>query len=230
GDGHRDAQVRAVGTPHGVLLDIECQQQVTGAARTGAALAAQADLLPVVHAGGDAGGDRAAVHGQADLGALRGVAEADPGAGGDVGALGGRAGAAAALEAAGLAAPPAEQLQQVIDIGAARAPARGRAGTRMTTAAEHRGEDVLEAGAAGAALAGGEARAARAHGPDRVVLLALLVIVEDRVGLTDLLELLLGLRIIGVMIGVVLARLGAVGLLDLLRARVLGDTEDRVEV
>src|SRR5699024_10468633 len=69
-----------------------------------------------------------------------------------------------------------------------------------------------------------------AHGADRVVLLALLGVVEHRVGLADLLELLLGLGVPGVMIGVVLAGLGAVGLLDLLRARVLRDAEDRVEV
>src|SRR5699024_7928858 len=93
-----------------------------------------------------------------------------------------------------------------------------------------RSSDLLEAASAGAALARGEAGAAGAHGADGVVLLALLGVVEHRVGLADLLEPLLGLGIVGVMVGVVLAGLLAVGLLDLLGVGVLGDAEDRVEV
>src|SRR5699024_11447137 len=130
-----------------------------------------------------------------------------------------------AAEAAGLAA---EHLQQVVDVGSAGTAGSG-AGAGLA-AAEHRGEDVLEAGAAGTALAGGEPGTAGAHGADRVVLLALLGIVEDRVGLADLLEHLLGLGVIGMTVGVVLAGLAAIGLLDLLRVGVLGDAEDRVEV
>src|SRR5699024_6418384 len=137
----------------------------------------------------------------------------------------GEPGRASAAEAAALAA---EHPQQVLDVGLAAATGRGAwAGL---AAAEHRGEDVLEAGAAGTALAGGEPGTAGAHGADGVVLLALLGIVEDRVGLADLLEHLLGLGVIGMTVGVVLAGLAAIGLLDLLRVGVLGDAEDRVEV
>src|SRR5699024_5961668 len=83
---------------------------------------------------------------------------------------------------------------------------------------------------AGAALARGEPGAAGAHGADGVVLLTLLGIIEHRVGLADLLEPLLRLGVIGMVVGVVLPGLLAVGLLDLLRVGVLGDAEDRVEV
>src|SRR5690606_7572249 len=125
----------------------------------------------------------------------------------------------------------AEHLQQVVDVGVRAGAAAGEASARgALAAAEHGGEDVLEAGAAGTPLAGGEAGTAGAHGADRVVLLALLGIVEDGVRLADLLEHLLSLGVIGVVVGVELAGLGAVGLLDLLRARVLGAAEDRVEV
>src|SRR5690606_33718889 len=234
GDGHRDLQVRAVGAPHGVLLDVEREQQVScrAAAGAGPALAAQADLLPVVDACGDAGGDGPPVDVQPDLGAQRRVAEGDLRAGGGVLALGGaglEAGRSPAAEAcAGLAA---EHLQQVVEVGVRAASAAGGVAARgAVAAAEHGGEDVLEAGGPGAALAGGEACAAGAHGADRVVLLALLGVVEHRVGLADLLERLLHLGVVGVAVGVVLPGLLAIGLLDLLRVGVLGDAEDRVEV
>ena len=89
GDRHRDAQVRALGAPDRVLLDVEGQQQIAGGgpAGTGTALAAQADLLPVMHSRRDAGGDRATVDRQPQIGAQRRVAEADAGPCGGVGAL-----------------------------------------------------------------------------------------------------------------------------------------------
>src|SRR5699024_9380849 len=142
----------------------------------------------VVHTGGDPGGEGAAVDGELQVGAQRRVAEADPGAGGGVGALGRAAvgrepGRALRAEAASL---PAEHPQQVLDVGLAASAGRG-AGTGLA-AAEHGGEDVLEAPSAGAALARGEAGATGAHRADGVVLLALLGVVEHRVGLADLLE------------------------------------------
>src|SRR5699024_5611143 len=192
--------------------------------------AAQADLLAVVHPGGEPGGDRAAVDGQLQLGAQRRVADAQLRAGGGVGALRrgtvrGEPGRASAAEAATLAA---EHPQQVLDVGLAAGTGRGaRAGL---TGTEHRGEDVLEAASAGAALARGEPGAAGAHGADGVVLLTLLGVVEHRVGLADLLEPLLRLGVVGMVVGVVLPGLLAVGLLDLLRVGVLGGAEGRVEV
>ena len=63
-----------------------------------------------------------------------------------------------------------------------------------------------------------------------VVLLALLRIGEDLVGLRDLLEALLGSRIVRVLVGVRLAHELAIGLLDLVGARVAGDAERLVMV
>jgi hypothetical protein len=66
--------------------------------------------------------------------------------------------------------------------------------------------------------------------PLGVVLTALLRIGEDVVGVRDLLEPLLGGRVIGVGVRVVLARQRPVGLLDGLVVRRFRDAEDRVEV
>ena len=89
--------------------------------------------------------------------------------------------------------------------GAAAAPEDGR-------------EDVAEVGGEAAAA---EPRAAAEAGEHAagVVLLALLGVRERVVGLLDLLEALLGLRVVLVAVGVVLARQLAVGALDLVRGR-----------
>jgi hypothetical protein len=68
------------------------------------------------------------------------------------------------------------------------------------------------------------------HLADAVVLLALLGVRQHRVGLADLLEALLGLRVVGTGVGVQLAGQLAVRLGDLLRAGALVDTEDLVVV
>ena len=111
-------------------------------------------------------------------------------------------------------------------------------GPRAATArrpSEEVGEDVAHAGGVlevevpkapePAAGAGVRERAAAA-----VVLLALLGVREHVVGLGDLLEARLGLLVVGVAVGVVLARELAVGLLDLLGRRLLLDAERRVVV
>src|SRR5205823_3836857 len=72
--------------------------------------------------------------------------------------------------------------------------------------------------------------AASVRGAEGVVLLPLLGIREQVVRALDLLEPLLGGRVAGVAVRVVLARELAVGLLDLLGARVLRDAEDLVWV
>ena len=219
-------------------VHLEREQQVArgGASLPGTALAAQADLLPVVHARGDAGGDGAALDGQPHLGAERRLAEGHAGAGGDVLAAHG-ATAAAGGEAAGCPAALAEHAQDVVEVGVRAARAGGEAAATAgdaararAAAAEHGGEDVVEAGAGGAALARGEAGAAGAHGADRVVLLALLGVVEHGVCLTDLLEPLLGLRVAGVAVRVQLLGLLPVRLLDRGSVGILRDAEDRVEV
>src|SRR5690606_7490126 len=88
---------------------------------------------------------------------------------------------------AGEAGPAAEHLaEDVLDVGLGAA---GGEPYPLPTSAEV-GEDVLEA-----AASGGEASAAVGHGPDRVVLLALLRIGQDGIRLTDLLEALLGLGV-----------------------------------
>src|SRR5690606_17753337 len=84
------------------------------------------------------------------------------------------------------------------------------------------GEDVLEAALAAAGSTGGEACAASDHLPDGVVLLALFLVGQHRVRLTDVLELLLGGGVTGVLVRVVLPRELAVGLLDLRRVGVGG--------
>jgi hypothetical protein len=66
------------------------------------------------------------------------------------------------------------------------------------------------------------------HRPDGVVLLPLLRVGEHGIRLTDLLEALLGVRVPGVLVGVLLAGDLAVGLLDRRRVGVLVDAEDRV--
>jgi hypothetical protein len=63
------------------------------------------------------------------------------------------------------------------------------------------------------------------HLAHRVVLLALLRVGEHGVGLADVLELLLR-GVPGVLVGVVLARELAVGLLDRGLVGILGDAED----
>src|SRR5699024_4140484 len=103
--------------------------------------------------------------------------------------------------------------------------------TTRAACSEHPAEQVLEAGGTGsAARAGGEPRPASGHGAQRVVLLALLGVGEHRVGLSDLLELLLGLGVPGVLVRVPGAGELAVGLLDRGGVGVLGHTQRRVEV
>ena len=66
--------------------------------------------------------------------------------------------------------------------------------------------------------------------PAAVVLLALVGVAEDVVGGLDLLEALLGLGVVRVAVGVVLADELAVRLLDLVGRRLLVDAQDLVEV
>src|SRR5690606_9406558 len=109
------------------------------------------------------------------------------------------------------------------------AAARGVAHPRATWSPAEGGEDVLEA-AAPTGTTGPEAGAATRHLADRVVLLALLLVGQHRVRLTDVLELLLGRRVTGVLVRVVLAGELAIGLLDVGIAGVGGDAEDGIEV
>src|SRR5665647_628479 len=98
------------------------------------------------------------------------------------------------------------------------------------SATEQVAEDVLEAGAGTPGATRGEAGATVAHRTDGVVLLALLGTGQDGVGLTDLLEPLLGCLVPRLLVGVQLASELAVGLLDRGCVGVSRDAEDRVEV
>src|SRR5690606_35738904 len=119
------------------------------------------------------------------------------------------------------------------------APA-GLGRTASTAAARPAAEDATEDVAqveVGPAHAAGRAATGREAAPELaeqrtllVVLLALLGIADDPVGLGDRLEPLLGLRVPGVGVGMVVTRELAVGLLDLVGRRVLADAEDLVEV
>ena len=223
-----------------MLLDADGYHHVAvlAAVQAGSALAAQADLLAVAHARRDADLHGASVRGELHRGPGDGVAQVQRGRGQDVGALlrtglGGEtaeAEGAGAATGAGGAGGAAEHAQQVVKVGLA-GPAGGLEANVAALAAEHGGEDVLEAGAAGPSRATGlEAGAASGHRADRVVLLALGLVGQDRVGLSDLLELLGRRGVVGVAVGVVLLCECAVGLLDRGGVGVLTHAEDRVEV
>ena len=110
----------------------------------------------------------------------------------------------------------------------AHAPAAGRAAEQVGEDVAHRGGVEVEVAEAAEAAAGPGAGGERAGAA--VVLLALLGVAEHVVGLGDLLEARLGLLVVGVAVGVVLARELAVGLLDLLGGRLLVDPERLVVV
>src|SRR5204863_6965614 len=99
-------------------------------------------------------------------------------------------------------------------------------------AAEQVREDVAEA--AEAALAEGTRAKPTARGAEEaaalVVLLALVGLADQVVGALDLLEALLGRVVVGVAVGVVLARELAVGLLDVLLRGLLVDAEGLVGI
>src|SRR5262249_16211116 len=106
--------------------------------------------------------------------------------------------------------------------------ARARAAAE-DVAAEELGEQVREAreriGPAERVAAGAERGV-----PEAVVLGALLVVRQDRVGLAGLLELGLGLRIFRILVGVVLVGELAVRLLQLVRRGAAADAENFVVV
>ena len=122
-----------------------------------------------------------------------------------------------------------------LQVLAAPGTARRAAAATATAAAatEHGSEDVAQVAEPGATGGAAHAAVAAAHAREPalgVVLLALLGVGQHVVGVRDLLEALLGLRVAGVGVGVVLARKGPVGLLDGIRIGVLGHAEDLVEV
>src|SRR5215471_159236 len=110
-------------------------------------------------------------------------------------------------------------LQAILQVVAAAHPAAPPA-----SAAEEALEEILEDGA--------EARAAAqvGHCTKAIVLGALVGIGEHGVGLADLLEALLGARVAGILVRMVLTSEGAVGLLQRGVVGVAGDAEDLVVV
>ena len=118
-----------------------------------------------------------------------------------------------------------------VDIDA-QVGAAGLAATAAAAAEEvaedvaERREDVLDVGVA----AGRAVDAADAVEPEAVVALALFVVGQDRVRVGGLLELLLGLLVPRVVIGVVLLGEAVVRLLQLGRARLPIDFEDFIEI
>src|SRR5262249_1020890 len=110
-------------------------------------------------------------------------------------------------------------LQAILQVFAAAHPAAPPA-----PAAEEALEEILEDGA--------EARAAAqvGHGTEAIVLGALVGIGEHSVSLADLLEALLGARVAGILVWMVLTGEGAVGLLQRGVVGVARDAEDLVVV
>src|SRR5665647_2276380 len=139
---------------------------------------------------------------------------------------GGPGGSAAVLALLAEHAP-----EQVLDIRLATTATGVEAHVASpASATEQVAEDVREAGAGTPGATRGEAGATVAHRTDGVVLLALLGTGQDGVGLTDLLEPLLGCLVPRLLVGVQLAGELAVGLLDRGRVGICGDAENRVEV
>src|SRR5699024_5491072 len=94
------------------------------------------------------------------------------------------------------------------------------------------GEHVLESTAGSAS---GSSRTcaepgSAAHGANLIVLSAGLLVGQHLMRLSDLLELLLGLRVTGVGIRVIFAREFAIGLLDLGVGSIFGDAEGLIEI
>ncbi len=131
-------------------------------------------------------------------------------------------------------------LEADLDLGAQVGPAAGGAAARAAApaaeAAEHFLEDVLEGAAEGvaaaAAEAAGTAGAALFEGgvAEAVIGGALLGVLQDVVGLVQLLELGLGVLVALVAVGVPLHGELAIGLLQVLLAGVAGDAQHLVEV
>src|SRR5690606_36201114 len=146
---------------------------------------------------------------ESDGRALDGVAEGERRARLHIATLAGAPRGTVGIEAAGWCTGPlrgatTEHLgEDVADVRAGlAAAARGVAHARATRPCAEGGEDVLEA-AAPTGTTGPEAGAATRHLADRVVLLALLLVGQHRVRLADVLELLLGRRVTGVLVRVV---------------------------
>src|SRR5581483_5698439 len=111
-------------------------------------------------------------------------------------------------------------------IGAAlRARAAAAAPAKQIAEAEELAEDVAEI----LKYSGIKARAGgwgtHSRMAEAVVQAALLAVCQDRIGFTGLLELLFGLRIIGIAVRVILQRQLAVGAFDLLLVRVPRDAQ-----
>ena len=96
------------------------------------------------------------------------------------------------------------------------------------TAAVEATEEVLETSRA--ARSGGEACSAAGHRANRVIALAILIVGQDRVCLTNFLELGFGCLVARVLIRVPLARQLAVGLRNGLLVRCLINSQDLVEI
>src|SRR5690606_11493279 len=202
--------------PHRVRGDVHGDHEVAcrPAVRARSALAAQPDLLAVVDAGGDPRVQGTAVDLEVGRRPLDRRAERQGHLRRDVGALARRRepGRAVALPASAAAEHRAEDVLEARARRAAalRVPHAGTAPRAAPT--EHGAHDVLEAACPGAPGARGET-GAPGHGAHGVVLPALLRVGQDRVGLADLLELGLRVRLPLVLVGVVLAGELAVGLL-----------------
>ena len=123
-----------------------------------------------------------------------------------------------------------EVVTQVRAALAAPAPPPAPAARRAEQLAEQIVEDVGEAAEVAEVEAGHAALGADAGEAEAVVGAPLLRVGEHRVGLGRLLEALLGVRIAGVAVGVVLERELAVGLLELVGARLARDAQDLVVV
>src|SRR5690606_20595019 len=125
--------------------------------------------------------------------------------------------------------------RHVTAAGGSGAPPGRTTETTSTLLLEHGAQDVAEVALGEPApepgrAATGAREAGRTEATKFVVLLAGVLVADHAVGLADLLEALLGPGVVGVRVGVVLAREPAVRLLDLVLRGVTGHPEHVVVV
>ena len=124
------------------------------------------------------------------------------------------------------------ELGDDLEVGPAhRAGPSGAAPAEGALAAEERVEDVADAAEAGEGITTARLPGAADAGvAEPVVASPLLRVAQDLPRLGDLLEVVLGVGVVGVGVGVQLPRLGPVGPLDVVLGGVARDAEELVEV
>ena len=123
----------------------------------------------------------------------------------------------------------AECTEDVVEVETCAATTGGETNISAVSTSES-AEDIFEVHAGCSAATGTSAETAGAHRANRIVLLALLRIGQDRVGLANFLEAFFSFGVPLVLVGVPGARKFAVGLLDRGLISILAYAKDLVEI